>query len=311
MANQTLLGIRFWDRLLARPVTEGLAVRAQRVREDRARRLGRSVVGRPTPGGTIAFFGLHSGERVEADPATQIWSMVPAQQWVAVDVVDTLRRYLPLSFVVRVPLDHPGAFRGQAAWLDTPLVRPIPPPADDGAANALGVSLWTAPSRPLPGTYILLLAQIVVGTTADPPPAAYALVEVTQPASGTLVHFGMTDMNGTLLLPLPYPSVPDPPPDVDYAVLQRQTFPLTISIRFRADARPVLPDSEVPELESLLSQPPAQIGTHHSGTPATLATASVLDATVEYGKPLVLRTARGSLNAAETESFLRILPTGS
>lgn len=90
ITTQTLLGIRFWDRLLDSSIAEGLYVTAQRLSPDRSRRIGRIVVGYSTPSGAIAFSGLADEEAVESDATQQIWETIPPNRLIAIDVVDTL-----------------------------------------------------------------------------------------------------------------------------------------------------------------------------------------------------------------------------
>lgn len=301
VATQTLLGVRFWDRLLERPVTDGLYVTAQRIEHDGGgnptRRLGRAVVGQAASSGVIAFFGLHLGERVSPDPAQQLWETPPAPSIVAVDVTDRQRRYLPMSFEVSVPLGTRGAFKGNSA-----LLRPAVP-----AGEEPGVYLWSAPARPALDGRAVICAQVVVGAGPQPAPAPYALVEIS-PAGGA-VYSGLTDENGTLRLPMPYPPVPEPGDDEDYPPLKNQTFALDVKIYYQANQQKKLPGSDVPAMAALLNQAQARIGTHwNSAHPAALQTRLTAGKTLRFGEPLILRTAFGSANAEKTESFLRIVP---
>ncbi|HLV35075.1 MAG TPA: hypothetical protein VKY59_08185 [Spirillospora sp.] len=317
---QTLLGIRFWDRLLERPVTDGLYVRAQRISDDLTQRLGRVVIGQATGGGVIAFSGLHPAERVSSDPADQMWENPPAPRFVVVDVVDRRERYLPLSFVVRIPLDERGPFRGRGNWLDEPLIFP---PVPDGEEP--GVYLWSAPGRPALDGRAMIYAQIVVGDGEEPEPAPYALVTVTAvisappargrgrgrnaaAAPGPLRYAGIADENGILTLPLPYPPVAEPEGD-HYLPLREQAFGLNVTVHYQPDQQTKLPGSDVPNLAALLTQAQAQIGTHwNTDDPPALQTDLTLEKSLRFGQPLILRTAFGSADADETESFLRIVP---
>lgn len=305
LAIQTLLGIRFWDRVSQRPISEGLHVTAQRLSDDRSQRLGRLVQGRPTPSGVIAFFGLAGEERGEADPALQIWEIVPAQRLVVVDLADRLGRYLPVSFVARLPFR--GPFTGRGDWLATPLLRPLP--AEPG--EHFGVDLWSAATRPVPADRAVIRAQLVIGDSATPPPAAFALVEVHQvldgpPPEEPYHHFGLADANGSLLLPLPYPPVPEPE-NGDYPSLEQQLFSLAITVHH--GPTPTLPGSAVPNLETILNQPAVAIGSHwDSSDPPVLQTGPALTAAFQFGRPLILRTALGSPEAEEKEAVLRIQP---
>lgn len=296
--TQTLLGIRFWDRITDQVIAEGLQVKAQRLSSDRTQRLGKAIMGRMTPSGAIAFFGLAAGE-IPAYPEQLLWETVPPEHLVVIDLVDRLDRFLPLSFVARLPFR--GVFRGQGEWLSTSLLRP-----EVAAGEASGVQLWSAPSRPVPPGQAVLRAQIVVGDGENAVPAANALVRVQQPppASAGFDYYGLTDSRGTLLLPMPYPAVPDPlTPETPYPPLDRQTFALNITIRY-TPLQTTLPGSDFPNLESLLNQPLADIAIHRTAD-STLQFESNLSVTLQFGRSLILGTALNP-GAAEVESVLRI-----
>lgn len=270
VATQTLLGIQFWDPAMGRPVVEGLQVRAQRLSNDQSSRLGKVVVGRATPSGVFAFFGLAPEERVEDDPKQQIWQTTPDVCPIAIDVEDLQGRYLPMSFVVSMP--HKGAHK---------------------------VDLWSAPSRSVPSALAVIQAQVAIGKDENPAPAAYALVEVTIPNQGGAapkVHRGLTNDKGTLLLPLPYPPIVAPVAleGFKYPALDKQTFKIEITVRYERQRQQPLQDSAVPNLETILNQKVARIlvqGSPQDSMPEIL----------KFGQPLVLRT-------EAKDSYLRIQP---
>jgi hypothetical protein len=260
----------------------------------------------------VAFFGLSAAERPPVGSSELLWENPPDNQFVAVDVADLQGRYLPMSFVVRMP--HRGPFLGEefpqsaALWLETPLLRPIPT-----AGEAPGVYLWSMPTRAVPVSATAIRAQLVVGDGENPPPAAYALAEVVQPADGTTPefrYFGMADDRGVLLLPFPYPPIPNPPgEEMTFPPLAQQTFNLNLNIYYDAAAQETLPGSSVPNLVTLLTQSPAQIGTHFDDSESpVLQTVSSLAIDLTFDQPRVLRTAIGSPDADTQESVLRILP---
>ena len=314
ISTQTLLGVRFWDRLSERSVNQRLRVTAQRVDAvTPTRRLGKAVLGRITPSGIVAFFGLSAAERPIAGATQLLWENLPTNQFVAIDVVDLRGRYLPMSFVVRLPQRGPFLGKeppdGEESWLETPLLRPVPT-----VGEAPGIYLWSAPSRTVPSSATAIRAQLVVGEGENPPPAAYALAEVVQPADSMAAefrYFGMADGQGTLLLPLPYPPIPNPV-GMEFPPLAEQTFNLNLNIYYDAATQETLPGSSVPNLVTLLTQPLAQIGTHFDAAePAVLQTVSSLAIDLTFDQPQVLRTALGSPDAATRESVLRILPQPS
>lgn len=306
LSTPTLLGVRFWDRLIQSPVAQGLQVTAQRVdAADPTRRLGRPVRGRITPSGIVAFFGLSAAERPLVGSVELLWDNPPPEQFVAIDGVDLQGRYLPLSFVARLP--QRGPFRGTGEWLATPLLRPVLPEGE-----APGVYLWSMPTRTVPPGATAIRAQLVVGDGDNPAPAAYALAEVVQPADDMAAeefrYFGLADERGVLLLPLPYPPVPDPE-GPEFPPLAQQSFNLSLTIYYSAAVQETLPGSSVPNLVTLLSQPQVQIGTHFDDAePPGLQTVPSLAIDLTFDQPQVLRTAIGSPDAATRESVLRILP---
>ncbi len=302
ITTQTLLGIRFWDRLTDHLIGEGLQVKAQRLSSDRNQRLGKAIMGRITPSSAIAFFGLATGE-IPGNTEQLLWETVPPEQLIVIDMVDQLGRFLPLSFVARLPFR--GVFRGQGDWLSTSLLRP-----EVGVdEEASGVQLWSAPSRPVPPGQAVLRAQIVVGDGENALPAANALVRVQQspPVPAEFDYYGLTDSRGILLLPMPYPAVPDPlTPETPYPPLDRQTFALNITIQYSL-LQTTLPGSDFPNLESLLNQPLANIAIHRNAD-STLQFESNLSVNLQFERSLILGTAL-SPGAAEVESVLRIQPT--
>ena len=158
------------------------------------------------------------------------------------------------------------------------------------------------------------------GDDNDASPAAYALVEVMQPAdemASEFRYFGLANAQGTLLLPLPYPPIPNPnDDDMVFPPLSEQTFNLTVAVHYRPSTQTTLPGSSVPNLVTLLNQDQAtesvRIGTHFDDTAPDAGLQSVerLAVALKFDEPLVLRTAPGSLDADDRESVLRIiLPT--
>ncbi|MEM6353986.1 MAG: hypothetical protein AAF766_24855 [Cyanobacteria bacterium P01_D01_bin.14] len=333
ISTQTLLGIRFWDRLIEQPIAQGLQVMAQRVDGPTpTRRLGKPVLGRITPSGTVAFFGLSALERLPAGSETLDLSTLEPQ-YAAIDLVDLRGRYLPMSFVVQIP--WPGPFLGELqpeddasssaaaeedaaedkkSWLTTPLLRPDftkkePLTDSDEKERSPGVYLWSAPTRIVPPGTTTIRAQLVLGAGDDPPPAAHALVEVVQSGDSMppdFNYFGLADERGSLLLPLPYPPINN---DFKLPPLATQTFNLTLRVYYDPARQQTLPGSAVPRLTTLLGQDQAasatSIGTHFDG--AGLQTADSLAVALPFDQPLVLRTGLGSLETKTQESVLRLV----
>jgi len=317
--TRTLLGVRFWDRLTNAVIADGLQVTAQRLSADLTQRLGHPVVGRATPSGTIAFFGLTATERpAETDP--DLWDASPPPQWIAVEMVDLRSRFLPMSFIAQTPFR--GVFSGQATWLATDLLRPA-----TETVWRLGVQLWSSPMRPVPPGRAMMRAQLVVGEGMTP--AAYSLVQVSfvppppdeelpeedPPEEEPLPppefgHYGLADAQGNLALPMPYPQVPF---QTSYPSLQEQRFALAISVQYDPNLyNPEQLRSQgrvAPDLEALLQQSAADVVSDWTvGEPLTVGEDDLFTPDLRFGEPLILRTTRTADGASHPESVLRILP---
>ncbi len=298
--TQTLLGIRFWDPAGSGADPDDLSVTAQLLSADRTRRVGRAIPARRTRGGVYAFFGLlPAAEMAAADQV--LWDVIPPERRVVVDVHDPLNRYVPLSFQVAAP--HRRPFQGEGAWLARPLALPAP-----AAGQAQGVALWSGPARAIPAGLTALYGNVVLGDAErDPPPAAYAIVEVLRPQNGRLVAhaYGMTDAAGRLSLPMAYPRTPEPANNAPYPRLGAQTFALTVRVYCQPAALQPLPGSTTPNLEAILGQAQAQVALQYDPDQApALTLAAQQEITLQFGLPLVLRTARP--NGEPPEPFLRI-----
>lgn len=301
VVSQTLLGLRFWDRLREAPVADGLLVRAQRLSADRARRVGRAVTARPTRSGVYACFGLSPHERATED--TWLWEQVPPARRAVIEVSDAFERYLPVMFEVALP--QRGPFRGTGAWLSRPLMLPAP-----AAEGPQGIQLWPSPTYTVPAGYARITGQLVVGDAARPAPLAHAVVRVQRRAGGGFVDhgFGLSGADGQFVVPLRYPPIPDPPVVTDpYPPLHEQRFDLRIQVLRTTGELPTLPESSLPNLEAILGQDQAQIALRRNND-ATLDLADQLDTQLQYGLALVVRTA--TEDPERPEPWLRIVPAG-
>ena len=139
----------------------------------------------------------------------------------------------------------------------------------------------STPTRPVPAGTAVVRADLW-DAVADAP-AAWALLEVQAP--GLPVARGLADAGGraTVLLPYPEPAGLDgSPPSPDRRALSEQTWQVEISA-YAAPQPPAPPDRA--DLCTVLSQPPATL---LAGSPPATP---VIEATLEYGRELVVRTA--------------------
>lgn len=292
--TRTLLGIRFWDRLTNQIVMDGLKVKAQRlsgnlsqgISQQTVRRVGKAVWGKPMANGVIAFFGLSPYERSQDMNSDLLDSTAFPPQSVIVEVEDSQARFLPMAFTVEIPFK--GIFRGIIGPNDL-----FKPPLK--SSQALGVPLWSAPTRSVSSTFAVLRAQLVdrrknpETNNEENMAAAHALVMVKHTESGNK-YAGLADKNGMLMLPFPYPPIPETtggsPP------LDQQKYELKVSVRYqwKGDLKNHL-FGELFDLETLLKQKSGAIveGRDQDVT-KKMSAKDRLEISLQFGQPKVLRT---------------------
>ncbi len=311
----TAFGMRLWDAVMQRPA-DGLIVTGQRVNASNDL-VGRQITGRLGQSGTYVFLGLHPAENTS--DAQQEHALPPKQA--VITVTDPRGRFVPAAFTVMIP--HHGVFTG------TPALLP------DGLQAEMGVHLFAAPARPTPEGMAVIHGQLVVGEAAEnPPPAKFALVRVISeelrlsPSNGggnngglvavrvPVTYYGLTDQNGLLNLPLPYPAIED---DATKIPLSARTFTLQLEVYYDPSAQSAneLPPSikldaneRIPNYTAILSQPRARIATQYDAPTETLTipnTPEDYEVQLAYEVPFTLRTPAAQPNLRN--SRLRILPS--
>lgn len=270
----TPLGIRFWDPSSARPVREGLRVRAW---PEGAAGSGRQAF--RTVSGVYAFSGLPGLEAVEWGEAPSSGpEVVPLQRRFVVAVEDPRGRFLPAAFVLDLPREERGPY---------PAVEAGSLPED----SVPGVPLFSAPARPVPPGAAAVRAELRDAATGEP--AAHALLEVEVDGESWL---GLADGGGRVAVYFPVPtfrhvlvgSFPEggAPP-------HEHTWELTIRVRWASGAVSVAPEGGFPLLATVSDQPP---GLLHGEAPGSLVPGEAVDAlseTLVHGRETVVRS-RGS-----------------
>jgi hypothetical protein len=247
----TPLGMAFVDAATGRRVSDGLIVRVDGI-PTRANRVGVFIVPHVP--------GLAAAERGAGDDA--YWASLPAEATVHVEVDDPLGRFLPFGFDADAPAR--GLFKL----------------ACGSPVETEQIELYSAPARAIPAGVAAVRAELWDGDADEP--AAWALLEASAP--GLAPARGVADTFGrvTILFPYPEPSGLDgSPPSPQRRALAAQTWP--IELRAFAAPQPATPLSR-PDYCSVLTQPPALL---HGGSPPG---APVIEATLEYGRELVVRT---------------------
>jgi hypothetical protein len=247
----TPLGLGFVDSATGRRVSDGLVVRVDGI-PAHANRVGIFIVPHVP--------GLAAAERGAGDEA--YWASLPAEARVRVEVDDALGRFLPFGFDADVPA------RGLFTL------------ACGSPVEAEQIELFSGPARAIPAGIAAVRAEL--WDDGAERPAAWALLEASAP--GLAPARGMADAHGrvTILFPYPEPSGLDgSPPSPQRRPLAAQTW----QIELRAFAAPQPPTTRSrPDYCTVLTQPPALL---HGGSPPG---APVIEATLEYGRELVVRT---------------------
>lgn len=276
----SLLGVRFWDSLSARVISDGLIVTVFAGTEPR-----RAVPTYATRTGVFSVRhipGMRAVERGPGDP--DLWTK-PPHEAVTLEVTDGQARFVPFRLRTSVPL------RGLLSWPDSSRLSPLGSPLD----GAPWVPLFSSATRPVPGGVGVIRAQLW-----DPAlrgghggPAAWAVLE-TQ-LSGRLLARSIADESGRVALLFPYPT---PPVESFAASFGSPVSPLsplsapavprlsdqTWILRIRVMYRPVHPVSRLPDLDDVLDQPEGVLLAEISGSPA------LEDVQLQFGKETVLRS---------------------
>lgn len=264
VTRTALLGVRFWDRVTAAVVADGLEV-------------VETASATPAVPNRSGVFVLHDLPDLRASAFgggdDAFWASPPVASTIAFTVVDPFSRFLPFAFTADVPLR--GLF-AEDCGLDA-----SPPDQIVG-----GVPLFSTPSR-VPPTGVAAVRADLWDVEAGAQ-AAWAVLEVSA-AAGPLYR-GVADALGRTVVFLPYPEPPwhgsSPPPGS--RSLSNQTWPLTVTVRYApALASPPLPGPAsvtVPDLCAVLMQP---AGTLLAADSPTTALGSQI---LTFGRELVLRT---------------------
>jgi hypothetical protein len=284
----TPLGIRFWDPVTNRQVTEGLRVSAHTTIG--TRRLGEAPGSQPiwprawarrTRGGIYAFHtlpGLGHAEPGLPVNAREYW----------LEVHDTTGRFMPVGFPLEAPRDPPLYTGGASASPPT-----TQPP---------GFYLFSAPARPLLSTLAAIRGQLEVEGSDPPAPAAYAVVTVE--IEGMPRHRSISDAAGRFVVPFHYPrfdpGVGQSPPTGDPPTPPRQQcWEARLNVQYEPGRLRLAVDSDVPDLRTIRQQAPADLW----ATPPPAAPQPVLVEQLCFGHELTVRT--------DSYSTLVIRPAGS
>jgi hypothetical protein len=224
VTRTVLLGMRFWDALTARAVSEGISITET----------SSGMAGVAGPSGVFAFHdlpGLHASAFGDGSPG--FWASPPEHAVFSFEVTDATNTFLPFSFSAAAPM--------RELLVESPT---SPPGMSD-------VPLFSSPARQLPAASAVVRAELWDIVARQP--AGAALLEVT--VSGS-TYYGLSDEDGRVVVAFPYPEPPtriSSPPSAQGG-LATATWPLTLGVRYAGAAV-----SAVPALDTVLTQPQATL----------------------------------------------------
>jgi hypothetical protein len=301
LVHPGLLGLRFWDVAAGDFVRDGLRVQTR----DELDRPIEAILNRS---GVWSFPRLPGIRAV--DVARQLATAPespPAGRPFVIEVLDTLRRYLPVTFEVLAPVAG-----GLFDWLPGDFSAP---PGSPPGVQPNPVPLFSSPARPAPPGRKVVYAGLREFLPPSPPdrpavdPAAWALLEIeVDGVDGPESHFGLADDHGHVAVFVPTPPVPA---DGSRIPLARRSW----SVRPRAYYAPTITSSgSVPESDPRRASPPRldAILAQRSAGPAPLFSSilplsNLTEEILHFAEALVLRTADAGL-LPEERSFLFTQP---
>jgi hypothetical protein len=255
------LGIRFWDEVSARVVSDGLVVEVYASGEPERRvaarpnRLGIFVLPR-LPGPRDLAFELGDGDAT-------FWQRLQPRAHV-MEVSDRNGHYQPFTVDQEVP-----------AWQLA--MAPCLPPI--GA-----VPIFSTSARPAPEGMAVVRADLLhVPLQAEPVPASWAVLEVH--VAGQPPARGIADREGRVTVMFPYPEPiasparPASPPYPSGQSLWDQEW----TVRLEAFFDPVAPAPWVPDLCRTVAQRAAMLWADSTGS------RPLPDQTLRYGQELIVR----------------------
>ena len=236
-----LFGVRFWDAVSTRTVSDDLSVSAS-LPNNSTRRFALT----PNRSGVYVLHhapGLEAFEYGAGDEA--FWENLPPLRPFVIEVNDLQRRFHPMAFTVKLP--NRGIF-GWEALSASPRASVLP-----------AVPLYSTPTRTVPGGMAVVRADL--WDARENSPAAWAVVEVQSESQAPIC--ALADENGRVAVIFPYPE-PLPgsmssPPGSPLAGGPRQLTDQTWPIHLRVFYSPHIPTPRIPSLEDVLNQAPATL----------------------------------------------------
>jgi hypothetical protein len=259
----TPLGIRFWDRVQNRQISNSLIVTARSEENN-------SPVTQAfrTTSGIFAFHGLPGLHDAEYPDENFNFDTYPTRRFF-IEVIDMQQQFLPVIFRVRVPMK--GIFPGNSGG--SPPENTLP-----------GFYLFSAPTRSvLPG---LAVIRGLIKERVTDSPASYAVLEIR--INGKK-WYGIADKQGSVSILFPYPKfistlLTSPPGETVPLPFHRQKWNMTIVVRYEPETLTYPHNGEIPELRSIFKQKQGIIWS------TTELSVYQLSSDLTFGHEFILRT---------------------
>lgn len=265
----TPLGIRFWDPVNDRPVSEGLKVTAS------PKSTGRPTVEAfKTASGIYAFQGLPGLHSIEY-PQINTQTTPASTRSYLIKVIDKRHRFFPVVFYVDLPLPYKGIYLNNISSF---LSVSSPP-----SAAPKGFYLFSAPTRSASSGLAIITGTLHDNITEKP--AKYAFLEVK--FNNNKKWYGISDERGCFTILFPYPTMEqilESPP------VFKEEWKINIQVRYQPDVLNFPPSINISDLHSILGQTPGKIWKELPGSPGPGDSTFNLPVTLTYGKPIILRT---------------------
>jgi hypothetical protein len=268
VAHAVPVGLRLADVVTGRGVSEGISVRVVPPPPDRP-----TTAFRTSSGGFAAhgLYGLREWELRDVGRDALLEEPDVSPRRFRIEIRDTTGRFH--SFAMDADLPSDGLLYGRCGS----------PPASPPEEVTRFLPLFSRPDRPVPPATAVVRARLVY--ESDRTPAAYAALEVV-PRAGAAPVRGIADERGEVAVMFPFPrpvGLAGSPPAGTKVPLARSTWKVAVEVLAPRLASPPQ-EGELPDLCTLLDQSTATLLTAAS-PPAELA-----EATLEYGRELVLRS---------------------
>ncbi len=297
------LGLRFCDQMSGAFIGDGLDVQVYPS--------GNPFSKVPAVANRRGIYVLHHApgrrevEHGEGD--LNYWQAPPPTKDFVVEVNDQQRRFQPFQFTASLPA------QGVYKWIG-PVVDSPPNPSES-------VPLYSSPARSVPAGMAVVRADLWDATSDAP--ASWAVMEAS--IDDRTIASGIADEQGRIALIFPYPaprpfSMSSPPalgsplgspPGPSSLPLTEQVWPIRLRVLY-TPVRPTLSPPaavgatpQLPELRFTLSQPAATIWSDAD------LTEPLLEASLRYGRELVLQSQATSPPSQARQSVLFISPAVS